>query len=247
MTLPLIEVPGPAGVRAVFTTRVGGVSTGQWAGLNVGASSGDAAAAVRENRTRLVDELRLDADRVTLGNQVHGTDVRWIDAPTRPGRFTGGLRSWPDGDGLATDVSGIALVVLGADCLPVLLWRTDGTGVAAAHAGWRGLIDGVLANAVTALGSGVETAAAIGPGAGPCCYQVDATLRSRFADRYGADTVSGDAVDLAGAATVALHEAGVGHVINLTECTVCNPDRFYSYRRDGQTGRQAGVIVRSSA
>ena len=123
----------------------------------------------------------------------------------------------------------------------------DGQRVAAAHAGWRGLIDGVLANAVAALGPDAEAVAAIGPGAGPCCYEVDAALRSRFAARYGADTVSGAAVDLAAAATVALQEAGVHHVIGLSECTVCNPDRFFSYRRDGQTGRQAGVIVRSPA
>lgn len=246
MTRSLITVPAPAGVRAAFSSRLGGVSQGRWAGLNLGASAGDSAADVRENRTRLAAGLGLDAERVTMGNQVHGTDVRVIDAPTRPGRFTGGLRGWPDGDGLATDVEGIALVVLGADCLPVLLWRRDGQRIAAAHAGWRGLIDGVLANAVAALGVDAEAGAAIGPGAGACCYEVDAALRSRFASRYGADTVSGDCVDLVAAATVALQEAGVQSVVNLSECTVCHPDRFYSYRRDGQTGRQAGVIVRSA-
>lgn len=250
MSLDLIDAGAEHGIRAMFTTRAGGVSTGTRAGLNLGAASGDDPAAVRANRRLLCRAAGLAEERVTLGNQVHGTDVRRIDAPTRPGRFTGALAGWPDSDGLVTDRPGLALAVLGADCLPVLLWRRDRPVVAAAHAGWRGLAGGILGNAVRALGDPARTAATIGPGVGPCCYPVDAGLRDRFAARFGRATVRGDAVDLAGAARVDLLAAGIPaaglEVVGV--CTSCDARRFYSYRRDGAgTGRQAGVIVVESA
>lgn len=246
MSLALIRVDAGRRVAAHFTTRAGGVSSGEWAGLNLGSTTGDDPAAVRENRRRLMTALELDPERATLGFQVHGADVRAITAPTRPGRFTGALSGWPEGDALVTDRPGIALVVLGADCLPVLLWRTDAPGVAAAHAGWRGLVGGVLANAVAALGDPAATAAAIGPGVGPCCYPVDASLRRTFADRFGAATVVGASVDLSRAARIALQAAGVPEeaITSTGDCTSCDAVRFYSYRRDGaQTGRQGGVIA----
>ncbi len=244
MSLAVIDVAAGHGVTACFTTRAGGVSAGPWAGLNLGAATGDDLAKVRENRSRLCATVDVDPERVTIGHQVHGTDVRNIDAPSRPGRFTGALSGWPHGDGLVTDRSGIALVVLGADCLPVLLWRRDEARVAAVHAGWRGLVDGVLANVVAALGNPAQISAAIGPGVGPCCYPVDVGLRARFADRFGSATVQGGTVDLVTAAQIALAEAGVPQVTNVGACTSCNPDRFYSYRRDGaRTGRHAGLIA----
>lgn len=246
MTPQLIPVDAGRRVIACFTTRADGVSSGEWAGLNLGSTTGDNPAAVRENRRRLMATLRLDPERATLGCQVHGPDVREITAPTRPGRFTGALSGWPESDALTTDRAGIALVVLGADCLPVLLWRTDIPRVAAAHAGWRGLVAGILAGAVAALGDPAVTAAAIGPGVGPCCYPVDAELRATFADRFGAETVHGDAVDLALAARVELEALGIpGSAIHsIGACTSCEAARFYSYRRDGaRTGRHAGVIA----
>lgn len=244
MTMDLIDVRTRPGVNACFTTRSGGVSTGPWAGLNLGATTGDDAAVVRQNRLRLCAAVGVDPERTTLGHQVHGAFVRTLDAPTRPGRFAGALSGWPESDGLITDRPGIALVVLGADCLPVLLWRQDEQRVCAVHAGWRGLVDDVLAHAVAALGNPARTCAAIGPGVGPCCYPVDAALRARFAERFGDDVIHDDAVDLAAAARVALVEAGVDQVTGVGECTSCHPDRFYSYRRDGaRTGRHAGLIA----
>ncbi len=246
MSLELLHVTAGRRVTACFTTRHGGTSTGPWAGLNLGSTTGDDPRAVRANRGRLMETLGLNPERATLGFQVHGADIRVIAAPSRPGRFTGALSGWPEGDGLVTDRPGIALVVLGADCLPVLLWRTDAHLVAAAHAGWRGLAGGVLAKAVTALGRPLATAAAIGPGVGPCCYPVDAALRGRFAERFGAATVIGDAVDLAAAARVELAAAGVpaGAIATVDACTACDPTRFYSHRRDGRrTGRHGGVIA----
>ena len=246
MSLELLRIAAGRRVTACFTTRAGGTSTGSWAGLNLGSTTGDDPRAVRANRCRLMDALGLDPERATLGFQVHRAHVRTITAPTRPGRFTGALSGWPEGDGLMTDRAGIALVVLGADCLPVLLWRSDQPGVAAAHAGWRGLVGGVLANAVASLGDPGATAAAIGPGIGSCCYPVDVALRERFADRFGAATVVGDAVDLVAAARVELMEAGLSAdaIATVDTCTSCDAARFYSYRRDGrQTGRHGGVIA----
>lgn len=250
MSLDLVTVDAGHLIVARFTTRAGGVSTGDWAGLNLGSTTGDDPAAVRENRRRLMAALRLDPERATLGFQVHGAGVRTILAPPRPGRFTGALSGWPEGDALVTDRPGIALVVLGADCLPVLLWRTDAPRVAAAHAGWRGLVAGVLANAVAALGDPAATAAAIGPGVGPCCYPVDAELRRTFGARFGAETIHGDAVDLALAARIELRRAGIPEpaITSAGVCTSCDPARFYSYRRDGaRTGRHGGVIAIEAA
>jgi YfiH family protein len=246
MTAPApIGVPTDAPVGAVFTTREGGVSEGSWAGLNLGSSTADRPELVRENRRRLCRWLGLDGERVTMGAQVHGSAVRPVPAPTRPGRFTGALRPWPAGDGLLTERTGLALVVLAADCLPVLLWRRDRPAVAAVHAGWRGLLAGALGNALEGLGAPGRVAAAIGPGVGPCCYPVDAALRERFASAWGDAVVRPPAVDLAAAARAELERRGVpaAAIRRVEACTSCEPERFYSYRRDGErTGRHAGVV-----
>jgi YfiH family protein len=223
----LLEVPVDAPVRAVFTTRVGGVSVGRPGGLNLGAEVGDEDGAVRANRALLA------------------AHVRRVAAPTRPGRFTGGLRGWPEGDGLATATPGLPLLVLGADCVPVLLWRRDVGGCAAAHAGWRGLVAGVVRAAVGSLGDPARVGAAVGPAVGPCCYPVDAALRDRFAARFGPETVRPPAVDLAGAARSELIAAGVpcSAIQVLEACTSCEAGRFFSHRRDGAgAGRQAGLV-----
>jgi hypothetical protein len=243
--LELIEVPTGAPARAVFTTRRGGVSAGPLAALNLGADRGDADDAVRANRQRVCDAVGLEARDVTLGRQVHGAAVRALDAPAAPGRFTGALRGWPEGDALATRRPGLGLMVLGADCLPVLLWRRDVPGVAAAHAGWRGLVGGVLAAAAGALGRPERLGAAIGPGIGPCCYPVSAEVRDRFAAAFGEGVVRGPAVDLAAAARAALRAEGVedAAITTVEGCTSCDAERFYSHRRDGEAaGRQGGLV-----
>jgi polyphenol oxidase len=153
------------------------------------------------------------------------------------------------GDGLATRRVGIGVMVLGADCLPVLLWRTDEPAVAAAHAGWRGLVAGVLAGAVRALGRPERVGAAVGPGIGPCCYPVSAEVRERFAGAFGQGVVRGPAVDLAAAARAALAAEGVapGSIQAVEACTSCEADRFFSYRRDGdQCGHQGGLAWASA-
>ena len=241
-----IEVATGTSVRAVFTTRRGGVSEGPFRGLNLGVATGDRPERVRANRISLCDELGVDADRVSMARQVHGTRVQSLSAPSRPGRFAGGLRGWPEADALATTRPGLVVLVLAADCLPVLVWRRDGSGVAAAHAGWRGLVGGVVEKAVAAVGgepSGLG--AAIGPGIGPARYTVGPEVRDRFASRFGEGVVVGDAVHLAAAARGALVGAGVAPaaIHTVEACTHEDERRFFSYRRDGaHTGRQAGLV-----
>ena len=170
----IISVPTPAGVRAMFTTRHGGMSNGPYASCNLGRGTGDRDNAVRENRRGLCDHL---------------------------------------------------------------------------NAGWRGLVEGILANAITAMGTGSPVQAAIGPCAGPCCYEVDDELAARFADEFGPQVVAGRHVDLPQATRHALVQSGVADAdIHLDgSCTICTPERFFSYRRDGAaTGRQAGLIWRES-
>jgi len=231
--------------RAVFTTRVGGESGGPFSSLNLGASTGDAPGAVRRNRLVLCRALGIDADRVSMCRQVHGDVVHRVERPARRGRFAGGLVGWLRGDAMVTVEPWLPLLVLGADCLPVLLWRRDIGAVAAAHAGWRGLVGGVVERAVATLGAPAAVAAIVGPGIGPARYEVDDALRSRFASRFGEGVVHGRAVDLASAALAALADAGVprGRITLVEACTYEEPERWFSHRRDGpRTGRQAGLI-----
>ncbi len=245
MTPGFVGVDTSTPIQAAFTTRLGGVSAAPFATLNLGATVGDRQDDVVDNRASLCAALGLDAEQVVMGNQVHGAHVCEVAGASPRGRFIDGDHGWPDGDGLATSTPGVALVVLGADCLPVVMWRTDSPRVAAAHAGWRGLVAGVLEKAVAALGDPSRTGVAIGPGIGPCCYEVSPEIRTNFTERFGPETVDGSAVDLARAARAALTGVGVGDgsITTLDTCTRCDSERWFSYRRDGEAcGRQAGVI-----
>lgn len=248
MTGPgMIEVPVDGPARVVFTTRAGGVSRGGFASLNLGRDRDDRD--VRVNRGRLCEALGLDPGWVRMGTQVHGAEVHEARGPSEAG-FVQNLRDWPDGDGLVTEVPSLALVVLGADCLPVALWRRDRPRVGAAHAGWRGLVAGVLEATVAALGAPEAIGAAIGPGIGSCCYPVSDEVRERFAERFGESVVVGDAVDLAGAARRALGSAGVADsaIRTIAACTSCDAERFFSHRRDGgRTGRQGAIVWATSS
>jgi YfiH family protein len=247
--LELIEVATDGPARAAFTTRAGGVSEAGFAALNLGPDRDDPDDRVRANRALVCEALGLDPARVSMANQVHGSAVREVERPSADA-FLGRLRDWPDGDGLVSGLSSAALVVLGADCLPVVLWRRDLPRVGAAHAGRRGLVAGVLEATVAALGAPSAVGAAIGPGIGPCCYPVSAQVRERFAERFGEGVVRGDVVDLAAAARRALVSAGVPEaaVQTVAACTSCERERFYSYRRDGAgTGRQAGIVWAEAA
>ncbi|MBS1870137.1 MAG: laccase domain-containing protein [Actinobacteria bacterium] len=224
-----IALPGG---RALFTTRRGGVSEGAYASLNLGRWTADDADAVDRNRNILAAAIGLPLEAVVQGRQVHGNRVERRAAPSGEPR---------EADGVATAEPKLAPLVLTADCLPVALIAPG--AVAMVHAGWRGLADGVVENGVAAvreLGGDGEVQAAIGPGAGGCCYEVGDDVAAAFGRSAGL-------LDLKAVARERLEAAGVAHVYDAGLCTICSdPDLFFSHRRDGGvTGRQAGVAWRS--
>jgi YfiH family protein len=212
-----IDLPGGT---ALFTTRRGGVSEGPFASLNLGLWTDDDAATVDANRERV--RAAAGAERLAQGRQVHGTRVV-VDG-----------QGIEDADGQATTARGVAAIVLVADCLPVALAGPERVGVV--HAGWRGLAAGVLETGVAATGA---VAAAIGPGIGPCCYEVGDEVRAIFG-------TSERTLDLKAIARERLRAAGVEMIHDCGLCTACDVERFFSHRRDhGVTGRQAGLAWRS--
>jgi YfiH family protein len=226
-----IALPGG---RALFTTRRGGVSEGPYASLNLGRWTEDDAGAVHRNRLIVADAIGLPLDAVIQGRQVHGNRVE---------RRAAGDGALSEADGQATNARGVAALVLTADCLPVAVVGTR--AVAMLHAGWRGLADGVLENSVEALrelGDHGELRAAIGPGAGGCCYEVGPEVQAAF----GRPAVR-TKIDLKAIAAERLTAAGVAQVHDVGICTMCaDPGLFFSHRRDGGlTGRQAGIAWRS--
>ena len=191
VSLDLIRIATDAPAQAAFTTRRGGVSAGRFATLQPGL--GQATTRTTTSGRTGWRSARSSGSTPT-GSRRTGRCTGRASGGSRstpdPGLFAGALRGWPDADALVTRGAGTGLVVLGADCLPVLLWRRDAPGVAAAHAGWRGLVAGVLEAAARSLGETARIGAAIGPGIGPCCYPVSADVRDAFARRFG-DTVAG--------------------------------------------------------
>ena len=221
-----VELPG---ARAVFTTRRGGHSGGPYESLNLGRLTGDDQQLVARNRAAVEAELGVT---LALVRQVHGSEVIRLTVRADPDR------PLPEADGHATALRGLALTVLTADCLPVAL-AADGA-VAMLHAGWRGLAGGVIEEGVHALrevGGGGPISAAIGPGAGPCCYEVGEEVSEVFGQ-------PGPTLDLKAIARSQLDQAGVAAIHDVGMCTICSPpDLFYSHRRDrGLTGRQAGIV-----
>jgi polyphenol oxidase len=232
-----IDLPG---ARAVFSTRRGGHSRGPYASLNLGWLTDDERSAVTRNRETL--QAQAGAPRLSFVHQVHGSEVRTI---TAGGGRDPGHRERPRVDGQATDQRDVALCALTADCLPIAV---AGGGrvrvVAMLHAGWRGLAAGIIDSGVRALrglGADGELSAAIGPGAGPCCYEAGEEVHAAFADLDEAH--AGRNLDLKAIARRQLRDAGVAHVADIGICTICSdPALLFSHRRDhGITGRQAGV------
>jgi YfiH family protein len=216
-----IELPGAA---ALFTTRRGGRSRGPYASLNLGRKTRDDPEAVAANRHALEDELGVE---LAFLRQVHGNRV--VTVSDRPSKL-------PEADGLLTSARGLGAAVLVADCLPIAL-AADGA-VAMLHAGWRGLASGVIDAGVRALrrvSPDAPLQAAIGPGAGPCCYEVGEEVHARFGTH-------GPSLDLKAIAREQLERAGARQVHDVALCTICMPELFFSHRRDrGITGRQAGI------
>lgn len=231
--LPLIAWDAPGPYVAVFSTRLGGVSEAPFDTLNLGRLTGDDPERVMENRRRLCAEAGADLGQLIFSRQAHGADVREAD-PAGNGA---------PGDGLWSDVPGRPMLVFTADCLPVVLARADGDrpAIAALHVGWRGLLAGIVEAAAALLG-GERLAAAIGPGIGPCCYEVGEAVAVPFQERFGLDIVDGGRLDLWAATELALAEAGAVAIERVDLCTTCHPDLFFSHRRDGaRTGRQGAI------
>lgn len=222
-----------------FTSRLGGVSGGAFESLNLGALTDDEPLNVVENRRLACEAVDADASTATMAWQHHSAQVRRAEPR---GIVTPGTQ-FDRCDGLWTDEPGQAMMLLAADCLPIALGRANGSGPALGvlHAGWRGLLDGIVAEGAKALGGG-RLAAAIGPGIGPCCYEVGDEVAEPFRAAYGDEVVTENRLDLWSAAEQALRAAGCDEVERADVCTFCNPELFFSHRRDhGRTGRQ-GVV-----
>ena len=226
------ELPG---ARAAFSTRIGGVSEPPYEALNVGILTGDGRDAVRTNRTRLAGALGRDPAGVVMARQVHGAELREHPIAQEPRVYADVVSSPDEVDAHSTDNPNLTPFVMVADCLPVAM--AGPRGVAMAHCGWRGLAGGIVAESVRAIDA---TAAAIGPGIGPCCYEVGEEVLAEFEDLDG--VAEGRMLDLAAVTRALLARAGVTEVESADLCTNCNADLFYSHRRDGErTGRQAGL------
>jgi YfiH family protein len=222
-----------------FTSRLGGVSGGAFESLNLGALTDDDPLNVVENRRLACEAVDADASTATMAWQHHSAEVRRAEPR---GIVTPGTQ-FDRCDGLWTDEPGQAMMLLAADCLPIALGRANGShpALGVLHAGWRGLLDGIVAEGAKALGEG-RLAAAIGPGIGPCCYEVGDEVAEPFRAAYGDEVVTENRLDLWSAAEQALHAAGCDEVERADVCTFCHPELFFSHRRDrGRTGRQ-GVV-----
>jgi hypothetical protein len=233
--------PAPASVRALITTRAGGVSRGAYAGLNLGLGSGDDPGDVVRNRAHL--RPWLPAEPLWL-RQVHGTAVAEADA----------MEGSPEADAALARGPGRVCAVLTADCLPLLLCDTGGTVVAAVHAGWRGLCSGVIEQTLRAMDKPAQALLAyLGPAIGPGAYEVGAEVRDAFiaADPGGERECAAAFApgrpgrfyaDLYALARRRLARGGVAKIYGAGHCTYTERERFYSYRRDGATGRMASLI-----
>ncbi len=230
--------PAPKKVRAFSSTRCGGFSTGRYQGLNLGQHVGDDSKTVGRNRDALTEHFGLPSAPVWL-NQTHSTDILVLDAPTE---------QVLNADGALTAQTGVVCSAMTADCLPVLISNRSGTQVAAVHAGWRGLANGIVENALSHFSEDVMVW--LGPAIGSAAFEVGDDVFAAFA---AFDSGAEQAFSTTGKpgkwlanmsllATRRLNQSGVSSVYDANLCTFSDPELFYSYRRDGITGRQASFI-----
>jgi YfiH family protein len=248
------------GIQHAFSTRKGGVSRAPFATLNLGQSVGDDPSAVEENRRRFFGVFGIDPGQVVRARQVHGAGVLRVDAglTKRVGFPRCLVDERGESDALISDVPGLALVVSTADCLPILLYDPLRRAVAAVHAGWRGTAQCITARALAAMREAYGTdpsncRAAIGPGIGPCCFEVDGAVietMARALPKWEAHATANRPghwlLDLAGVNRALLEEAGLrpDHVEDVALCTSCRTDLFFSHRAEkGRTGRMMNFIL----
>lgn len=227
--------PLPDNVKSTFSGRQGGVSLAPYDSFNLGDHVGDSPASVAHNRSLLLDALP-GANCIQWLNQVHGSDV--VEARNTSQVLTA--------DAVTTTEIGVVCAVLTADCLPVLFCDSEGKRVAAAHAGWRGLADGVLLNTLKCFDDPSKVSTYLAPAIGPTAFEVGPEVREAFA--WASDDCfapgQGDRLyaDIFKLARLQLEEAGIGAVYGGGVCTVSSPEQYFSFRRDGVTGRQVSLI-----
>jgi len=230
--------PAAKHIKAFSSTRIGGFSDGEYQGLNLGTHVGDELTKVEQNRAWLTQQTQMPSAPVWL-NQTHSTVVAEVNSPTE---------QVLDADGLFTQSRGVVCSAMTADCLPVVLTNLQGTQVAAVHAGWRGLVNGIVEQAVAKFDG--EVMAWVGPAIGAQAFEVgkdvvdafvavDPKALSAFTPRQQQGKWLADMSQLV---TQRLNRVGVTQVYYSELCTYQDPTRFYSYRRDGVTGRQATFI-----
>lgn len=233
MTLEILTSDSLGAVRHGFFTRHGGASSGVFAGLNCGSGSSDQREIVAINRARVADAMQVAHDHLVGVHQIHSATAVTVDGP---------LAEKPRADAIVTATPGVALSVLTADCQPVLFADTDAGVIGAAHAGWRGALDGILlatVDAMEALGASRKNITAI---IGPCISQRAYEVGPEFIESFLAEDPEfaryfangqGDRLqfDLPGFGLNRLRAAGVGHAEWTHHCTYSDPGRFYSYRR----------------
>lgn len=247
--------PAPANIHAATTLRTGGVSRDTYASLNPARHVSDDNDRVMQNRLIIREMLDLPAEPAWL-DQIHSNRAVKATNPQKGGR--GDLQQ---ADASYTDEPGVVCAVMTADCLPLLVCSNDGAKVAAIHAGWRGLLAGVISNTIAAMqapsplfckgGAGKDLMVWLGPAIGPDCFEVGAEVRDAFLQKSAAfnsafkDQNSGKwLADIYQLARVELAALGIADIYGGTNCTVTEHERFYSYRRDNQTGRMATLIWR---
>lgn len=256
-TVHMTALEHHGGVSAFFTGRSGGISQRWDGGLNWSYSVGDDHPAVVENRRRTLALLGLPLHRAVMAGLVHGNRVVAVTGAEAPGLDE--VRLVPDCDALITDQPGLALIVTAADCVPVFLYDPVRRAIGAVHAGWRGTVAGICAEAVRAMERTygcrpADIIAAVGPSIGPCCYQVDEVVAGPLRAYLGAladqcltpvpAKPGKQMLDLWAANRQDLLRAGAGQVTISGECTACGVDRLFSHRAEaGQAGRGAAVIA----
>ena len=239
--------PAPANIRTTVTTRIGGISEPPYDRFNLAGHVGDEDYAVHHNRKLLADDIG-GSTQFQWVRQVHGTDVLVLD--------NGLVDESREADAIYTQETDIVCGVLTADCLSVFFCDDEGQEIAVAHAGWRGLAGGVLQNTLKQFDADpARILAWIGPGIGPCHFEVGDDVRDAFLDMDIAEIDNEDGIlflegdepgkwmaDLFGLAKIILASQDVKQIYGEPICTWCEFDRFYSFRRDGETGRFASII-----
>lgn len=259
--VPFLQADGirdAGGAAHGFSTRLGGVSQGMWASLNLGVSRGDNPEHVRENYRRFFSAIGADGRKLVGTNQVHGGKVRVVTAADWKGDPY--ERVDYEADGLMTDTPGVVLLIYSADCIPVLLYDPVRRVAAAVHAGWRGTAAGIAATAVERMKEVYDCRpedilAAVGPGIGPCCFETHADVPDAMTAAFGGaaaaymapqpDKPGKWSVDLKAINAWRLREAGVAaeHIDVCPLCTACRPDLYWSHRKMGNHRGVQGALI----